>query len=354
MNAYEVNKVNVSLIPARGGSKEIPKKNIVPFIQKPLIAHSIELSINCPLVDITFVSTNCKEIADISREYGAIVPFMRPDVISQDLSPDIETFEHFINFIENNLEYKSKKFINNNLFNKLFQLICKILPPTSKCEIIHTDLTNIVFKFYNGFEIKIENEERIVFTYKELEVLCESSSEVELKSTLNTFYKKFPKEFFIVENLKLEDINMIIHLRATYPLRSQELLQDCIQTFDKNKDYDSLRTVIKFDKSPFKMYTISSENTESDSNSSNLTPLFEVLFSNDKGIIKEPYNQCRQLLPQVYLHNGCIDIVRTNTITYLHSMTGNKIYPYVMDENKLLDIDTVADLTLNEKIHQCK
>lgn len=346
-----INKVNVSLIPARGGSKEIPKKNIVSFIQKPLIAHSIELSRNCPLIDLTFVSTNCKEIADISREYGAIVPFMRPEEISQDLSPDIETFEHFCNFIENNLEYKSKKFIQSN---KLFQLICKILPPTSKCEIIH----NNTFKFYNGFEIKIENEERIVFTYKEFETVCESSSEVELKSTLNTFYEKFPKEFFIVENLKLEDINMIVHLRATYPLRSQELLQDCIQTFDKNKDYDSLRTVIKFDKSPFKMYTISSENTESNSNSNSnskeLTPLFEILFSNDKGIIKEPYNQCRQLLPQVYLHNGCIDIVRINTITQFHSMTGNKIYPYVMDENKLLDIDTVADLTLNEKIHQCK
>lgn len=68
----------VCIIPARGGSKRIPKKNIKPFYGKPLIAYSIETAKQSELFDRIIVSTDDEEIAKIAKEYGAEVPFMRP------------------------------------------------------------------------------------------------------------------------------------------------------------------------------------------------------------------------------------------------------------------------------------
>ena len=58
--------------------------------------------------------------------------------------------------------------------------------------------------------------------------------------------------------------------------------------------------------------------------------------------IKEPFNQARQLLPDTYLHNGCIDIINRSTIEN-NSMTGNNIYAYIMDKEEVYDIDTEED-----------
>ena len=81
-----VNKKNIAIIPARGGSKRIPKKNIIDFFGKPLIAHTIESAIKSNIFDRVIVSTDCKEIAKISLQYGAEVPFMREDK-ADDFSP---------------------------------------------------------------------------------------------------------------------------------------------------------------------------------------------------------------------------------------------------------------------------
>ena len=81
-----VNKKNIAIIPARGGSKRIPKKNIINFFGKPLIAHTIEAAIKSNIFDRIIVSTDCKEIAEISLQYGAEVPFMREDK-ADDFSP---------------------------------------------------------------------------------------------------------------------------------------------------------------------------------------------------------------------------------------------------------------------------
>jgi N-acylneuraminate cytidylyltransferase len=68
---------NIAIIPARGGSKRIPKKNIRLFCGKPIIAYSIETALNCSLFDEVMVSTDDADIADIARQHGAKVPFMR-------------------------------------------------------------------------------------------------------------------------------------------------------------------------------------------------------------------------------------------------------------------------------------
>ena len=68
---------NIAIIPARGGSKRIPRKNIRPFLGKPVIAYSIAAALQSGLFDEVMVSTDDEEIAEVARQYGAKVPFMR-------------------------------------------------------------------------------------------------------------------------------------------------------------------------------------------------------------------------------------------------------------------------------------
>ncbi len=77
---------NMAVIPARGGSKRIPKKNIIDFMGKPMIAWTIEAALNSKLFDRVLVSTDCMEIAQISKNYGASVPFLR-NTANDDFSP---------------------------------------------------------------------------------------------------------------------------------------------------------------------------------------------------------------------------------------------------------------------------
>ena len=86
----------VSIIPARGGSKGVPKKNIAFLGGYPLIAYSIIASKLCPSIERTIVSTDSQEIADIALSYGAEVPFMRPEQFSGDKSTDSEVFAHAV------------------------------------------------------------------------------------------------------------------------------------------------------------------------------------------------------------------------------------------------------------------
>ena len=75
---------NIAIIPARGGSKRIPRKNIKPFMGKPIIAYSIEAALQSGLFDEVMVSTDDQEIATIAKQYGASVPFYRSPETSND------------------------------------------------------------------------------------------------------------------------------------------------------------------------------------------------------------------------------------------------------------------------------
>jgi CMP-N,N'-diacetyllegionaminic acid synthase len=94
--------VAISLIPARGGSKTIPKKNILPLAGKPLIAHSIEYSLKCSLIDRTIVSTDNHEIADIALKFGAEILFMRPAEIAKDDTSDFPVLHHALDWLQVN------------------------------------------------------------------------------------------------------------------------------------------------------------------------------------------------------------------------------------------------------------
>ena len=90
----------IAIIPARGGSKRIPKKNIKDFFNKPLIAYSIEVAIESKLFDKIIVSTDDEEIASIAKQYGAEVPFIRPNDLSDDFTGTADVTSHALKFLQ--------------------------------------------------------------------------------------------------------------------------------------------------------------------------------------------------------------------------------------------------------------
>jgi CMP-N,N'-diacetyllegionaminic acid synthase len=91
----------VTIIPARSGSKSIPKKNIQHLNGKPLIEHSISYSLRCSLVNDTILSTDCEEISALGRQFGASVPFLRPKCYALDDSRDYDFMRHALDFLDN-------------------------------------------------------------------------------------------------------------------------------------------------------------------------------------------------------------------------------------------------------------
>lgn len=96
----------VAIIPARGGSKGIPRKNIREFCGKPLIAHIIETALKVRELDRVIVSTEDNEIAEIARKYGAEVPFIRPKELARDETPTLPVLQHAVKYLEENENYK--------------------------------------------------------------------------------------------------------------------------------------------------------------------------------------------------------------------------------------------------------
>ena len=100
--------MNIAIIPARGGSKRIPRKNITRFCGKPIIAYSIEAAINSKLIDRVIVSTDDYEIANVAKEYGAEIPFMRDKSLADDMTgttPVIRSALSDYIALKNNVEY---------------------------------------------------------------------------------------------------------------------------------------------------------------------------------------------------------------------------------------------------------
>lgn len=92
--------LTIAVIPARGGSKRIPRKNILEFSGQPMIAWSIQAAIQANCFDHIIVSTDDEEIADIAKKYGAEVPFLRPKALSDDFTATVPVIKHAINACE--------------------------------------------------------------------------------------------------------------------------------------------------------------------------------------------------------------------------------------------------------------
>ncbi len=126
------NKRLLAIIPARGGSKRLPRKNILDLAGKPLIAWTIEAALKSMYIDRVVVSTDNDEIASISKKHGADVPFMRPAEMALDETTSIDTVLHTINTLE-------------SLGDKYDVMI--LLQPTSPLREV-SDIDNSIFQLY--------------------------------------------------------------------------------------------------------------------------------------------------------------------------------------------------------------
>lgn len=136
----KMSKRNLCIIPARGGSKRIPKKNIREFLGKPIIAYSIEAALSSALFDEVMVSTDSEEIASIAMHYGASVPFFRS---SKNADDHASTIDVLIEVLE-----------DHSSMGKTFHQACCIYPTAPLIELD---------KLKSGIELLNEGEHDVVF-----------------------------------------------------------------------------------------------------------------------------------------------------------------------------------------------
>jgi N-acylneuraminate cytidylyltransferase len=239
VNGQPVKEI-LALIPARGGSKGIPRKNIRSFAGYPLIAWSIAAAKQSELVTRVIVSTDDAEIAAVARECGAETPFLRPAELAQDQTTDLPVFEHALRWLEENEGYRPE---------------------------------------------------------------------------------------------------IVVQLRPTSPIRPKGMIDSAIRILLEHGDADCVRGVVPAGQNPFKMWRFSGVDKP-------LNPLLEVPG------IAEPYNAPRQILPPVYWQTGHIDAIRVSTIRTRKSLTGDVIYPLLIDPRYTVDIDNLSDWAKYEALAQ--
>lgn len=134
-----LNLKKIAIIPARGGSKRIPHKNIKDFFGKPIIAYAIEAALSSKLFDEVMVSTDSKEIADIALLYGAKVPFIRSIENSNDFATTVDVLCEVLEWYEyQNIKfqyatciYACAPFVNSKILLESFELLIK-----KKCDCV--------------------------------------------------------------------------------------------------------------------------------------------------------------------------------------------------------------------------
>jgi CMP-N-acetylneuraminic acid synthetase len=224
----------LALIPARSGSKVIPDKNIRLFRGLPLLAHSILQARAAQTITRAIVSTDSARYADIARSFGADVPFLRPSEIAGDLSTDLEVFQHALDWLGREEDYRP--------------------------------------------------------------AIC-------------------------------------VHLRPTYPSRGVADIDAVVRLLLETPQLDSVRSVAVAPHTPFKMWFREESGL--------LTPAID-------GGLDGAHSLPRQRLPTVYLQNACIDAVRPQVVLEQGSMTGRRVFGYVMERHD--DIDSEADF---ERVQGC-
>jgi len=227
----------LAIIPARGNSKSIPRKNIKEFAGYPLIAYSIAAALQAETVTRVIVSTDNEEIASVARDFGAEVPFLRPAEFAQDQTADLPVFEHALTWLNENEKYEP---------------------------------------------------------------------------------------------------DVVIQLRPTSPVRPKDCIDSAVSILLNHPDADCVRGVVLAGQNPYKMWHVQPDGA--------LKPILTV-----EGV-REAYNAPRQELPPVYWQTGHIDAIRPETILKKKSMTGDVIYPLIIDPSYTVDIDTMTDWRNGEQL----
>jgi len=206
----------LAIIPARGGSKRLPNKNVLGLVGKPLIAWSIEAARNTNNISEVVVSTDSLDIKKIAEEYGANVPFIRPENLSDDTSNSFDVVKHCIEFYQTNynqtfdytilLQPTSPLRTNFDIENAIKLLIEKNADAViSVCEVEHSPLwTNTIdnTRSLDNFlrdEIKSKRSQDLPTYYRINGALyiCKTSELLKQKTfflTKNSFAYIMPKE----------------------------------------------------------------------------------------------------------------------------------------------------------------
>jgi N-acylneuraminate cytidylyltransferase len=157
--------MRVAVIPARGGSKRIPRKNIRPFAGKPIIAWPIRAALSSGLFDQVVVSTDDAEIAEIARAAGALVPFTRPENLSDDYADTKSVIRHAISELklENEPEvqvcciYPTSVFANAQILNEGLEKLT-----SSNCKFV-LSVTSVDPSVYRAFTKTAEDRITMLF-----------------------------------------------------------------------------------------------------------------------------------------------------------------------------------------------
>jgi pseudaminic acid cytidylyltransferase len=186
---------NLAIIPARGGSKRIPKKNIRPFLGKPIIAYSIEVAIESKLFSEIIVSTDDKEIADLASSYGAKVPFYRSEKNSDDFSSTLDVLKEVL------LKYKE--------LNCVFDNLCCIYPcaPFTTTDNLNKAFNLLVQNNYNSvfpvveFQTPIQRALKIIDEHK---IICNQQEYTNSRTQdLEKFYHDSGQFYWLKSNAAL-------------------------------------------------------------------------------------------------------------------------------------------------------
>ena len=157
--------MRVAIIPARGGSKRIPRKNIRPFAGKPIIVWPIKVALSSGLFDQVVVSTDDAEIAEVARAAGALVPFTRPENLSDDYADTKSVIRHAISELklENEPEvqvcciYPTSVFANAQILNEGLEKLT-----SSNCKFV-LSVTSVDPSVYRAFTKTAEDRITMLF-----------------------------------------------------------------------------------------------------------------------------------------------------------------------------------------------
>lgn len=219
----------LSIIPARGGSKGLTKKNIRILLGKPLIAWTIDQALKSRYVDKIIVSTDDEEIANVSREYGAEIPFMRPKELATDDSKVIDTVLHALDFFEKrNLNFDYVALIEPTSPLRKDDDIDKAIKKLIDNEDIAESLISLgeIVLEHPQYAKRID-ENGYVWPYLQIEQYVSSR-------------QKLPKVFFPYGVIYISKVSAIKKHKSVYPDRILPFVIERWQNYEVNDIWDFL------------------------------------------------------------------------------------------------------------------
>lgn len=230
----------VAIIPARSGSKGLPNKNVKKLGGHPLIAWSIRAALLCPDISKTIVSTDSQEYAAIARDYGAEVPFLRPEIISKDNSTDLEFLEHYLDFISGSMQK--------------VDLIAHIRPTTPlRKPSLFSEAINIFAKTPDSSALRSAHE-MSESSYKTLEISSNGffkrimAKDNDLESA-NHARQAFPKTYYANGYIDLLRTDLIINQRKIHGNAVIPFITPFTQEIDNHEDFKIVEYYLKLDNS---------------------------------------------------------------------------------------------------------